>query len=231
VEVREHYDRIMKQSRQFDVEQKNLKKSIKDRQKQVQEEEEKELLKKMEADQLHQDGGADNNPEQQRAKAKDLMKQLQRQTKSTIEKEQTSATERRIKMMEDKKQELGESLKSYITDHIKQQPNKIKDKAMDNLLLRTLPAGIKVERKGSPWLIRDSAPSYPSFIKVLYCGMDFKILFLMIEFFTFFNYFIENTMVTVFIIYVLEKIIQEIRSHFGEKNVSKKSLTNECFLI
>jgi|JI10StandDraft_1071094.scaffolds.fasta_scaffold105235_1 hypothetical protein len=36
-----------------------------------------------------------------------------------MDKEQASVTERRIKIMEAKKQELGDVLKATITDHIK----------------------------------------------------------------------------------------------------------------
>lgn len=133
--------------------------------------------------------------------------------------------------MEQKKQELGDVLKATITEHIKGNPKAIKDKGVDNMLLGTMPEQVSVSDKGSPWLIRDKVPNYPSFISVLYCGLDFKVLLLMIQVFTGLNMYIENTMITMLVVYLLEKILQWARSKWGEKNVSKKSLTNDCFLI
>ena len=95
----------------------------------------------------------------------------------------------------------------------------------------SLPEGVNITEKGQPWLVRDKIPTYPSFISVLYCGINFKVLFLMIQVFTAVNFYVENTMITMLVVYILEKILQYVRSSFGEKNVSRKSLTNDCFLI
>jgi len=216
----------MKENDQFDIQQKQLKKSLKAKEKKESEEEHKQLIKKFE------DEIEDASPEEQekiRARAADVIKKGRSTNK--FDKEQASVTERRIKIMEAKKQELGDVLKSTIMDHIKGKPKAIKDKGMDNLLLDTLPEGVNISEKGSPWLIRDKVPSYPSFIAVLYCGLDFKVLLLMIQLFTGLNMYIENTMITMLVVYLLEKILQWARARWGEKNVSRKSLTNDCFLI
>lgn len=109
----------MKENDQFDLQQKQIKKNMKAKEKRAAEEEKAALLKKID------DEMAEASPEEQeklRIKAAEVIKKVQKQTKSSIDKEQASVTERRIKIMEAKKSELGDVLKATISDHIKGKP-------------------------------------------------------------------------------------------------------------
>ena len=49
--------------------------------------------------------------------------------------------------------------------------------------------------------------------------------------FSFFDIFIGNSVVSMLIIYIFEKMLQRLRAYLGEKNISKKTLTDQRFLI
>lgn len=109
--------------------------------------------------------------------------------------------------MEAKKKELSDTLKMYITDHIKGQSGKIKDKSFIDFFLEKLPTGAEIKKTGSPFLFRDSVASLPSFIPMLYCGMDFHILIFEICIFNTINFWVNETLITMFIVYLIEKVI------------------------
>ncbi len=65
----------------------------------------------------------------------------------------------------------------------------------------------------------------------MYCALDYQLVILYILVFSLFDRITGSSVVAVFIVYVVEKILSKVRAIMGESNLSKKTLIDERFLI
>ncbi len=65
----------------------------------------------------------------------------------------------------------------------------------------------------------------------MYCSLDYQLVILYILVFSLFDRVTGSSVVAVFIVYVVEKILCKVRGMMGESNLSKKTLIDERFLI
>jgi len=87
-------------------------------------------------------------------------------------------------------------------------------------------------------LVRDEREKFPEFQEMLYSAMDWDIVILEVMlFFSFERYFAHNTgsnqwsMASIFLTYIVERFFRMIRGSLGEANLSKKTRTDDRFLI
>jgi meckelin len=80
-------------------------------------------------------------------------------------------------------------------------------------------------------VIADFFSSWPSFTSTMYCALDYQLVILYILVFSLFDRITGSSVVAVFIVYVVEKILSKVRAIMGESNLSKKTLIDERFLI
>lgn len=80
-------------------------------------------------------------------------------------------------------------------------------------------------------LVKDAFQRWPSFAGVLYCNLDYDILILNILMFNMFAVAIGNSIVGIFLAFIVEKVLKRFRAFFGEMNLAKKTLTDERFLL
>lgn len=80
-------------------------------------------------------------------------------------------------------------------------------------------------------MIADFFSSWPSFTSTMYCALDYQLVILYILVFSLFDRITGSSVVAVFIVYVVEKILSKVRAIMGESNLSKKTLIDERFLI
>jgi hypothetical protein len=85
--------------------------------------------------------------------------------------------------------------------------------------------------KPLPYVIADFFSSWPSFTSTMYCSLDYQLVILYILVFSLFDRVTGSSVVAVFIVYVVEKILWKMRGIMGENNLSKKTLIDERFLI
>lgn len=55
------------------------------------------------------------------------------------------------------------------------------------------------------WLVKDPYASYPNFERVLYMSLDFELVLLYILWFFFFDIYTQNAVLSIFLVYVIEK--------------------------
>ena len=64
----------------------------------------------------------------------------------------------------------------------------------------------------------------------MYCNLDYSLLILYIMYFIFFiEAFKFNSLLSLFLVYVIERILRHIRSTIGESTLSKKSYIDQNF--
>ena len=80
-------------------------------------------------------------------------------------------------------------------------------------------------------MIKDYFSSWPSFTSVLYCSLDYQNLILFILVFSLFDRVTENSIISIMITYIVEKLLKQLRDILSEKNLSNKTLIDERFLI
>jgi len=81
------------------------------------------------------------------------------------------------------------------------------------------------------WLVRDPYASYPNFERVLYMNLDFELVLLYIMWFFLFDIYTENAMLSIALVYLIEKAFRELRRWLGSRNLVKKSMFDERFLM
>lgn len=74
--------------------------------------------------------------------------------------------------------------------------------------------------KGIKWdklmVVQDPDERYPSFEHVLYCSLDYSMLQLYIMYFMLFEAFVSNnSLLSLFFVYIIERIFRKIRKDFG----------------
>jgi hypothetical protein len=65
----------------------------------------------------------------------------------------------------------------------------------------------------------------------MYCSLDYQLVILYILVFSLFDRVTGSSVVAVFIVYVVEKVLWKMRGLLGERNLSKKTLIDDRFLI
>lgn len=86
--------------------------------------------------------------------------------------------------------------------------------------------------KPIPYLVGDFFSSWPSFTNVLYCSLDYQNVILFIMGFSLFDRITGgSTLISVLIIYLIEKALENLCGWLSESNLSKKTLIDERFLI
>ncbi len=65
----------------------------------------------------------------------------------------------------------------------------------------------------------------------MYCSLDYQLVILYILVFSLFDRVTGSSLVAIFIVYVVEKVLWKTRALFGEKNLSKKTFIDDRFLI
>ena len=83
-------------------------------------------------------------------------------------------------------------------------------------------------------MIKDEAEQYPSFQKLLMCSLDYSLVQIYIMlFFTLDRQWGPqgNSLLSIFIVFLVEKALRSLRSSLGAKNLSKKAHIDKRFLI
>lgn len=85
--------------------------------------------------------------------------------------------------------------------------------------------------KPLPFMVRDYFSSWPSFTSTLYCALDYQIVIFFIMAYNLFQRATGSSIISVAIIYCLEKVFKYLRHDLGERNIAAKTLIDERFLI
>jgi len=80
-------------------------------------------------------------------------------------------------------------------------------------------------------LINDPDPASPSFQNFLYMSLDYQLVILYILWFYFFDYVTGNSVLSLFFVYLIEKFLITLRKVLGKRNLVKKSMFDERFLM
>ena len=81
-------------------------------------------------------------------------------------------------------------------------------------------------------LVKDSSWMWPSFNQILYSALDYEIVVLNILWFFLIDTLTgNNSMLAIFIVYVLERCILWFRMVYGKHNFAKKAMMDSRFLV
>mmetsp|Transcript_10387 Transcript_10387/g.17438 ORF Transcript_10387/g.17438 Transcript_10387/m.17438 type:complete len:163 (-) Transcript_10387:14-502(-) len=134
--------------------------------------------------------------------------------------------EQAIREQEYKKVKLTEFVQKNIGDNIKQ----IVSHQWIDRLLQCPPAGYDIAKLKDILVIQDDAEEFPSFTRAMYCNIDYSLLILYIMYFIFFvEAFKFNSLLSLFLVYVIERVLRHIRSTIGENTLSQKSYIDKNF--
>jgi len=130
---------------------------------------------------------------------------------------------------------VNELLKGALADNIAQ--DQIKVETAWSRLVGALPVSgrdqpIALETLSKLVVIKDPVEQYPSFVNVLYCSLDFSLVLLYIMLFYFLDMlFNGNSLLSIFAVYVVERVLRYIRAELGERNLCNKAHVDERFLV
>lgn len=82
--------------------------------------------------------------------------------------------------------------------------------------------------KGLPIFFKDEEYD---FARTFFVGLELEILLFGIITFNFFNYLTGSSSTAILITYVFEKTVEFLRDYFGKKNIARKTMIDEKFLI
>lgn len=80
-------------------------------------------------------------------------------------------------------------------------------------------------------LVRDKDIKFPAFERHLYCHLDYDMLILIICFVNLIDQLTNNPMLAICVAYFIERFFRWLRGFLGEKNIVKKTYTDDCFLL
>jgi hypothetical protein len=80
-------------------------------------------------------------------------------------------------------------------------------------------------------VVEDFFANWPSFTNIMYCALDYQRLILFILVFSLFDRITGSSIIAVFIVYIVDKVIGTLRGWLSENNIGKKTLVDERFLI
>ena len=80
-------------------------------------------------------------------------------------------------------------------------------------------------------VVEDPTEKFPTFDHVLFCSLDYSMLQLYIMYFMLFEAFLsDNSLLSLFFVYIIERILRKIRAEAGVNNMCKKTYVDSCFL-
>ena len=142
-----------------------------------------------------------------------------------------SVTELQIKEDEHRKSKLNQKWKSKLADNIMQ--DQIKSDTWWQRLMKAPPAKINVQNIDKLYVVEDNVEQYPNFYKMLYCSLDYSLMLLYIMLFMMFELMWGghgNAMLSIFLVYIVERILRHIRYEVGKNNLCGKSYVDKRFL-
>jgi len=96
---------------------------------------------------------------------------------------------------------------------------------------RNVDAAHYLEGKPIPYVVEDPFANWPSFTNIMYCALDYQRLILFILVFSLFDRVTGSSIISIFIVYILDKVMRTFRGWLSENNISKKTQIDERFLI
>lgn len=144
-----------------------------------------------------------------------------------------SRNEHTIKQEEARKAHINRLLKGKLADNI--EASQVKEDTWYARLVGSPPDGVNVgARDGKLHVVIDQVEHYPSFFKLLYCSLDFTF----VQIYTLLFCQLEliwggdgNSLLSLFVVYLLERFLRYVRHELGERNVVKKAYVDERFLV
>ena len=101
-------------------------------------------------------------------------------------------------------------------------------------IMQSPPSGMSVEGLGKVAVVTDNIESYPSFFRILFCNLDYSL----VQIYTLLFFQLElfwgddgNPLLSLFIVYLVEKILRHIRYSLGCKNMCNKAHVDSRFLV
>ena len=82
-------------------------------------------------------------------------------------------------------------------------------------------------------VVSDKVEQYPSFFKVLFCSLDYSLVMMYALLFCILEEIWGeqgNSLLSLFIVYIVEQVLRALRQRLGEKNLVKKAFVDERFL-
>ena len=142
------------------------------------------------------------------------------------EKQGVSKKELKIREEEIKKHKINEYFQRRLGDNI--LPDQIKYSSWMTRQMRAPPENI--ESLQDLIVVEDDWERYPSYSRILYCSLDYSLLILYICFFILFQEVLGfNSNLSVFCIYLFERLLRWIRAEIGEDNLSAKAFIDKNF--
>lgn len=132
-----------------------------------------------------------------------------------------------FKYIEEKKRTLSKLLKEYIENVVSEKEKYIKHKTYFQRFFDYPPTNMDT-LEGTPIFLRD--PDL-GFQKIFYCGNEFSILLIDISIYEMWDIIFGNTLVAIVMTYISIRALVYFRLWLGERNISKKTLINQRFLI
>ncbi len=137
-------------------------------------------------------------------------------------------------MFEIKKREINTMLIQNFEKVESMKANIIFDRTWCQRLFKRAPEQFDVygSDSQSPFmLIRDPNPANPNFVNFLYMSLDYQLVILYILWFYFFDYVTGNSVLSLFFVYLIEKFLITLRKVLGKRNLVKKSMFDERFIM
>ena len=132
-----------------------------------------------------------------------------------------------FKYIEEKKRTLSKLLKEYIENVVSEKDKYIRNKTYFQRMFNYPPITMDT-LEGTPIFLRD--PDL-GFQKIFFCGNEFSILLVDISIYEMWDIIFGNTLVAILMTYLSVRSLVYLRNWFGERNISKKTLINQRFLI
>jgi len=99
--------------------------------------------------------------------------------------------------------------------------------------MKTPPSNVNVQSIDKIVVVEDNVEQYPNFYKMLYCSLDYSLVLLYIMLFIIFELMWGghgNAMLSIFLVYIVERVLRHVRFEVGKTNLCKKSFVDERFL-
>lgn len=125
------------------------------------------------------------------------------------------------------KNELVEDFKDVIINAGKENKVKIHDKSWEHYLMGFPPVS-DLATLQEPRFFRDPGESFK---RTSLIGLDMRLLVGNSLFFYVMHIIFNNVEIALFFTFLFEGLLRYIRNHFGEDNISKKTMIDERFLI
>lgn len=158
--------------------------------------------------------------------------------------EEMTANEKYIRNDESKKESTSKLWKTILGDNIER--SQILENSAFARFFSGLPDGMPASfsksageneggRNDKVYAVCDKYEAYPSFFKILYCHLDMDLLMMYILLFAQLEFTINegkgNCIISLFVIYIVERCLRWLRQELGSSNLSKKACVDARYLI